>query len=376
MGAYSPSDAIEEYKSASDDEKTGSEEEKSTTDDDKVISGEDEPVAETNKMEEMPADKCEPMDSQDTVPADPCVEVPVIKSEPPESEPMLQMITEDQPVFSAIKTEVADTEVPFDESKIERRIVEMNLQNSVKSEPLDETEKECLDSESSLETGPVIFDQLNTEKVFTGMLQDEVQMENESKENNNIDLCLDSEEMKDKSMLLDIPNEIPDVLKSAEVINAVEVPEKVECDSVSIAPQVENDVECRDTVLNEEAASIPNPLLTVVQTPTVVSSLDGNVEVINKQPAPAPAGIKIKINLFNKASSALSTLPSSPPTPSLSERAATSVPVQTPENSSEPLNQTLDESALTNKPRLVGRKLTVLPVMTKGVETSGLCSIM
>ena len=150
---------------------------------------------------------------------------------------------------------------------------------------------------------------------------------------------------------------------------------------VPFIPQIDGDIESRDSVFNEEIAPIPDPILSVTQTPTVNSSLDGNVEMTNKQPVAAPAGIKIKINLFNKASAASSTTQTILPKPLVPPESISTLPgpVEVPNldsSSSELLIPSSDDNALTNKPRLVGRNLTVLPLMTKGVETSGLCSIM
>ena len=142
------------------------------------------------------------------------------------------------------------------------------------------------------------------------------------------------------------------------------------------------------------------------QTPSVITTLDGNVELSTKQVAQAaPSGIKIKINLFNKGPAAVSPTPpqstqsvSSPPPPLPSTAAqlvadpVESVPsplaplthIEKPaENALQQPNDPLlvpppspDEVALINKPRLIGRKLTVFPLTTKGVDASGLCSIM
>ena len=126
----------------------------------------------------------------------------------------------------------------------------------------------------------------------------------------------------------------------------------------------------------------PKPMLLVDQTPTVVSSIDGNVELATPQQAAptAPAGgVKIKINLFNKPAATNSPLPvpNSPPSdPILPDSSATDTAANTVAPEEPPVVPAPDDAALANKPRLVGRKLTVLPLMTKGTETSGLCSIM
>lgn len=126
---------------------------------------------------------------------------------------------------------------------------------------------------------------------------------------------------------------------------------------------------------NQEASLPPQ----IQQTPTVVSSIDGNVEMATQQTVPA-AGFKIKINLFNKAASS-SPIPAEPAAPSPVLSAPAPPTAATAETESTLREEMLipsppDDAALTNKPRLIGRKLTVLPLMTKGVETSGLCSIM
>lgn len=126
----------------------------------------------------------------------------------------------------------------------------------------------------------------------------------------------------------------------------------------------------------------------VQQTPTVITSIDGNVELAVQSNAPVvpPGGVKIKINLFNKvaASSPAPVLPPASPPDVSTSASATHSPPRTSSTTEgerdgippEPVPPPPDDAALTNKPRLIGRKLTVLPLMTKGVETSGLCSIM
>lgn len=111
-----------------------------------------------------------------------------------------------------------------------------------------------------------------------------------------------------------------------------------------------------------------------VDTSIVSNSIDGNLELSAKTTrTAAPSGVKIKINLFKKGPAAVAT--------SVSEdhQNAKSQVNTTPSGGGgvgSPLSQFLDESSLTDKPRLIGRKLTVLPPMNKGVETSGLCCIM
>lgn len=132
--------------------------------------------------------------------------------------------------------------------------------------------------------------------------------------------------------------------------------------------------------VEEESSSNQETLVPpqIQQTPTVVSSIDGNVEMATQQTVPT-AGFKIKINLFNKA--APSPIPAEPAAPSPTLSAPTPLTAATAETESTLREEMLipsppDDAALTNKPRLIGRNLTVLPLMTKGVETSGLCSIM
>ena len=133
------------------------------------------------------------------------------------------------------------------------------------------------------------------------------------------------------------------------------------------------------------------------QTPSVTTSLDGNVELSTKQVAQAaPSGIKIKINLFNKGPAAVSPTPPQPCSPppliatsnpvELVPSPVANLPTQVErpvESAAQQLDDPLlvpppspDEIALINKPRLIGRKLTVFPLTTKGVDASGLCTIM
>lgn len=410
-GAYSPSDAVDEYKSASDEDKSASEEEKSASDEDKAVSGtEDESAAETRDMEEIENVKCEPMESQDSIPLfteehetmdaqestpveDSGAEdqIPFIKTEMDESEPVINTIIPEETVFPVVKeepepepeSEPANAEVPFEDDKVAEPVLSeiplettmSSLPNGVKIEALEVMENDYLFDASSLETGSVTNEVVEAVTEFTSVLKEVIKVST-------------GDDVKDDAKVLDDLDEVPDVQEPIEEsIEAVdEALIKAEDGTEGFpkpatpTPQPDEELESGEKILNAETDSIPDPLLSVVQTPTVNSSLDGNVEMTNKQPAPAPAGIKIKINLFNKtpAVSATASLPTTTPVPAPTEPVAVapSGPVEIPENSSELLISPSDDTALTNKPRLVGRKLTVLPPMTKGVETSGLCSIM
>ena len=166
----------------------------------------------------------------------------------------------------------------------------------------------------------------------------------------------------------------------------------------------------------EEASVAENTFIpeTVNSTPTVVSSIDGNVELPAAEVAPVvTAPPKIKINLFKKVAVPSPQAPPSPPKSpniggkftlqlsncsidltnvklfclvapgttttddtrlSLTVSNATGLTKEEQENDEIPPPP--DEAALANKPRLIGRKLTVLPPKNKGTELSGLCSIM
>lgn len=396
---------MDEYKSASEEEKSAWEEEKSASDDDKAVSGtEDESAPETRDAEESKDVKIEQMESQDSIPlfteentmmdtqeSAPIEDssaaedqIPFIKTEMDESKPVIEALLPEEPVFSAIQEEAtpANAEVPLEDDKVAEPVLSeiplettvLPLSNSVKAEALEVVENDYLFDAFSQETGSVTNEPVQTVTEFTSILEEVMKVSAE-------------DDVKDDAKMLDDLDEVPDVQEPIEEsIKAIDEALIKAEDGIegfpkpaTPAPQHDEELDSQDKVFNSETDSIPDPLLSVVQTPTVNSSLDGNVEMTNKQPAPAPAGIKIKINLFNKtpAVTAPAPLPITTPVPAPTEPAAVapSGSVETPENSSELLISP-DETALTNKPRLVGRKLTVLPLMTKGVETSGLCSIM
>ena len=125
--------------------------------------------------------------------------------------------------------------------------------------------------------------------------------------------------------------------------------------------------------------------------PVVVSHIDGNTEFVVEKAATVPIPGKIKINLFKKAtticaSSPQPAQPNSPPkSPVSAATGEASLKVETGGGgvATDPAAETgsefapvIDEAALARKPRLIGRKLEVLPPRNKGVELSGLCSIM
>ncbi|KAI9553963.1 hypothetical protein GHT06_019234 [Daphnia sinensis] len=406
-GAYSPSDALEEYQS-------GNEEGKSSSEDEKQASCEDEPSFELPDIKKDETAK-DLMDMQEVGLSDLNTEVPFLETEPPKTEKAEEVITQEQIVQPNIKTEPVSDEVQFglgsDLLPVQpERAVETSTSSSIKTEAMDVLESDFLQNASSQEMDSTSYDPSQTD--FTNIFEEEISkictvsvlkddadlLENldEVKEsvveslddirestveslnviNDTENFHLNLAEVRENENLLDDMDEAPQNVQ--EPIEKMESTDVLEGSSspATLAPQISGEVECRDSILSEETESILEPVVAVVQTPTVNSSLDGNVEMSNKQPAPAPpAGIKIKINLFNKSSTASTVQQVVPPIPPSSE--TTLVPsASIPENSSKPLIPTSDDNAVNNKPRLAGRKLTVLPPMTKGVETSGLCSIM
>ena len=154
------------------------------------------------------------------------------------------------------------------------------------------------------------------------------------------------EESKELDELMNLVEEAPveamDILDDLLDAAAVEEPEK--------------DVELETNALD---------------TSIVSNSIDGNLEMsVQTTKTAAPSGIKIKINLFKKT----------PVVANVSDgdvgakNELTGLEVTRSDGSLK--YEVLDASSLTNKPRLVGRQLTVAAPINKGVETSGLCCIM
>ncbi|XP_059351204.1 uncharacterized protein LOC130696000 isoform X2 [Daphnia carinata] len=409
-GAYSPSDALDEYQSGN--EEGG----KSSSEDEKQASCEDEPAFELPDTKKDETDK-DLMDMHVSL-SDINTGLPFLETEPIKMEKIEEVISQEQIVGLNIKTEPVGNEMQFEVSVTQsepvqpERAVETSSSSSVKTEALDVLESDYLPIATSQEIGPTSYDPNQTD--FTNILEEEISkictvsvlkddadllesldevkasevessdaIEESIVESLNVisdseNLHLNLAEVRENENLLDDMDEAPrnvqepiDKMESTEVLEGSSSP-------ATLAPRISEEIECRDSILSEETEPIVEPVVAVVQTPTVNSSLDGNVEMTNKQPAPAPtAGIKIKINLFNKASTIASTVQQVvPPTPPPSETTLVPSAANVPENSNKPLIPTADENAVNNKPRLAGRKLTVLPPMTKGVETSGLCSIM
>lgn len=387
---------MDEYKSATEEEKSGNEEDKSASDnDDKQIScDEEEAIAETSdiKKEEI---QNEPVDMQESVPSE-SVEIPlVIKTEKLEIEPMEELLAQDESLLPVVKSEPVDTEVPFEDVTCAPVIqtelaVETSLPTSVKMESIEVVESDYLHDTTIQEGGLTPYQHSETD--FTNVCNEEIDKTEEEVQdaailldsldvmNDNANLIVGVEKVNDDSDQLEGLDEVlSSVQESIETTELAEALEETNSPAPELAPRTDEEVESRDQLINGETATILDPLISISQTPTVNSSLDGNVEMTNKQPAPAPqAGIKIKINLFNKASSTISSTAQqvTPQISSQPDAGLTSCPANVPDNSSKLLIPTSDENSLTYKPRLAGRKLTVLPLMTKGVETSGLCSIM
>ena len=397
---------MEEYKSASEEDKSSDEEKTSTSEDDSKPTESCEATAEMAEFVEREQIKCESTDVLEPVPTD--ADIPFIKTEKPESDPIAEMFAQEEAVLNAVKQEPVDTDVPFEFSTVlpvdTETSVEMNLSSTVKLEPVDAMEKDYLLDTTSQETRSITCEQLVRETTSTFEEVNQMCAENEMDDNgaeipNVLDETNDQliegldeasdqrkliegfDEASNHANLLENLDEAPTNEEPMEAIETAETMDGKLGSPVPFIPQIDGDIESRDSVFNEEIAPIPDPILSVTQTPTVNSSLDGNVEMTNKQPVAAPAGIKIKINLFNKASAASSTTQTILPKPLVPPESISTLPgpVEVPNldsSSSELLIPSSDDNALTNKPRLVGRNLTVLPLMTKGVETSGLCSIM
>lgn len=386
---------MDEYKSATEEEKSGNEEDKSASDnDDKQISCDEEAVAETSdiKKEEI---QNELVDMQESVPSE-SVEIPfVIKTEKLEIEPMEELLSQDESLLPVVKSEPVDTEVSFEyvtcAPDVQTELaVETSLPTSVKMESIEVVESDYL-HDTTIQEGGLTPNQ-HSEIDFTNVCNEEIDKTEEEVNdaailldssdvmNDNANLLVGVEKVNDNSNQLEGLDEVlSSVQESIETTELTEALEETNSPVPELAPRTDEDVESRDQLINGDTATILDPLISIPQTPTVNSSLDGNVEMTNKQPAPAPqAGIKIKINLFNKASSTISSTAQqvTPQISSQPDAGLTSCPANVPDNSSKLLIPTSDENSLTYKPRLAGRKLTVLPLMTKGVETSGLCSIM
>ena len=322
------------------------------------------------------------------------VEIPFVKTEKLEIEPM-EFLAQDESLLPVVKTEPVDTEVPFEEvisaPVVQTELaIEMSLSTSVKTESIDLVGSDYLHDLTIQEECSTPYQ--HTDADFTNVYKEEVnKIEEEVNDdailfdsldvmNDNANHLTGMEEENDTSNQIKCMDEVlSSVQESIETAELTKALEEANSPAPALAPQTDEEVESRDQLINGETPAIPDPLISIFQTPTVNSSLDGNVEMTNKQPAPAPqAGIKIKINLFNKASSSISSTAQlvTPQISSQPDAGSTPCPANVPDNSSKLLIPTSDENALTYKPRLAGRKLTVLPLMTKGVETSGLCSIM
>lgn len=120
-------------------------------------------------------------------------------------------------------------------------------------------------------------------------------------------------------------------------------------------------------------AQLPEPAKTDVDTThaELVSSIDGNVE-LDTGAAPAPNAIagKIKINISKPIAVV-------PPKESVKEPSAESdLSSETFIDPSQPLPPGEEPVQLNVKPALKGVELKKLPVVKKGAELTGLCSIM
>lgn len=277
-------------------------------------------------------------------------------------------------LFGALISETPDMEEAF--SQPPKLPIDTSYFHSVKSESVDAGE---LDDQQQFSIENV----LEEEMALPESVGDSVEREVLSEEEMPIDTKPVQEEKQQ--------NETPFSEEEMDSQEEPSTPTKSES-----GPEEDN--------VDSKVASTPFVAHDLVEnhTPSVITSLDGNMELSTKQVAQAaPSGIKIKINLFNKGPAAVSPTPtqpvsSPPPPPSVAAQLAANPvesvpsPIAPPTHIEQPAESALqqpndpllvpppspDEVALINKPRFIGRKLTVFPLTTKGVDASGLCSIM
>ena len=265
--------------------------------------------------------------------------------------------------FSDIKSEMLVADITTGFTGIKTEIGPAEIDDLLTKELMQDGSTDFLEHDAEAESG---WSQ-GIEAVFEEINNADSSLKNESMPmlTDNVETCLNA---------LVEPVEYKSVVKSEESVETETPPTLMTDDDLLDLPvslPMKDQVPAKANEGPEELEEQPS----TKSSPNVSISIDGNVELTAKA-APAPSGIKIKINLFNKVSAGVKPTATAPSDVGETKVSNLKNEVDNLDNVSDVTPPYPDEIALTNKPRLIGRKLTDVPLKNKGVETSGLCSIM
>ncbi|XP_075235212.1 uncharacterized protein LOC142332584 isoform X2 [Lycorma delicatula] len=262
-----------------------------------------------------------------------------------------------------------------DDEEEEEAAAAAALKAAEETAKLNETSQQINDSENS--SDKKIIDDINLDN-DNAMSESAITIQGELQSDNSTDI---------------INNELKDdkgdnsTLSVNDILNVVKNIKQEPMDDVE---EVDNIIDLERLVVKkekieeeEEENLLPEPVVDTTHR-TLGCTIDGNVELDDSSSMMKTAPSKIKINISKpvvnqppKESSSINIIdesshdevPVQPPTASAVIPLNLVEPLQPPPPGEEPCPLHL-------KPRLVGKKLTELPPVSKGTELSGLCSIM
>lgn len=270
------------------------------------------------------------------------------------------------------------TEQPVDDEQEDVKDIQTDLENS--DEVKDEIKEDVPEDSQELKKEEK-EDDTDDEKEDMNE-SDEVQIVTETIEEIVIDDKTDTEETAEKSFPDCLDIEFSKVVIKQEPIDDDEMldekygikPEPIDDSKLFLDYYCFYFGECLMFVITD-VVDIPVITSMVDNTQTeVVSSIDGNVQLESGVPITTSnsLGAKIKINITKP----IANLPKEIPVPTNIIEPDPILPIEPPEDSNEPLPPGEEPIQLNLKPALQGVKLTRQPIVKKGTELTGMCSIM
>ncbi|KAK2715961.1 hypothetical protein QYM36_010503 [Artemia franciscana] len=176
------------------------------------------------------------------------------------------------------------------------------------------------------------------------------------------------EEVKIKE---EVSEELPPEVKSEKIEDSLETSESVVDTSVVVTEEISEIRRDAGTPIKDERIISPVPDI-IENSETIISSIDGNTELVETTSSIQVP--KIKLNISNLK-------PKEAEKPSISETES-HVPWKQKEIEASEMKAESDElppgeePSVALKPRMMNRRFKQIPIVTKGHEDSGLCSIM
>uniref|UniRef100_A0A224X4V7 Pre-mRNA cleavage complex 2 protein Pcf11 n=1 Tax=Panstrongylus lignarius TaxID=156445 RepID=A0A224X4V7_9HEMI len=242
--------------------------------------------------------------------------------------------------------------------------IEDNTKNSYDNKDITPVETEPMDDNSDIEIEPIQPQTIESPMDISSLPDNEKTEITEQQE-------LEEHESDDDILQIEV---VEQKIESYEILDDEEENDSSKCNHLTISqmkqpdviPDEDNDEDidfARVKVKTEKIDLARSDHITVPNHITVVSSIDGNVELDEATPIVLPRN-KIKINISSKHMANTRT------TITETNIIETSLNVMEPP----PPGEELFPASL--KPKLVGQKMKICDTVCKGSDSSGLCSIM